>query len=63
MSELIVLRLYYEPSLLEGNDRILVAKCNFIVGELLKVCWKWDTRKCRPLVRDGLLTNDKPSCI
>ncbi|KAJ6517824.1 hypothetical protein DFH09DRAFT_1098618 [Mycena vulgaris] len=42
MSEVIILRLYYEPSLLEGNDRLLLAKCNFIVGELLKACWSWD---------------------
>ncbi|KAJ7833903.1 hypothetical protein B0H13DRAFT_1914360 [Mycena leptocephala] len=41
MSEVSILRLYYEASLLEANDRPLLATCNFIVGELLKACWVW----------------------
>jgi hypothetical protein len=45
MSEVIILRLYYESSLLEGNDHVLLAKSNFIVGELLKACWVWDRGK------------------
>ncbi|KAJ7465536.1 CHAT domain-containing protein [Mycena latifolia] len=40
MSEVIDLRLYYESSLEE--DRLLLATCNFAVGELLKACWLWD---------------------
>ncbi|KAJ6522364.1 tetratricopeptide repeat-containing protein [Mycena vulgaris] len=42
MSEVIILRLYYESSLLEENDRVLLANCHFIVGELLKACWSRD---------------------
>ncbi|KAJ6534899.1 hypothetical protein B0H19DRAFT_1080312 [Mycena capillaripes] len=43
MSEVIILCLYYEESSsLEGNDRFLLAKCNFIIGELLKACWLRD---------------------
>ncbi|KAJ7692766.1 CHAT domain-containing protein [Mycena rosella] len=40
MSEVIDLRLYYESSLEE--DRLLLATCNFAVGELLKACWLWN---------------------
>ncbi|KAJ7676620.1 CHAT domain-containing protein [Mycena polygramma] len=42
MSEVITLRLYYESSSTEGNDRALLAHCHFVVGELLRACWCWD---------------------
>ncbi|KAJ7265295.1 CHAT domain-containing protein [Mycena rebaudengoi] len=42
MSEAIIMRLYYESSLRAGNNRILLASCHFIVGELLKACWVWN---------------------
>ncbi|KAJ7926338.1 hypothetical protein B0H13DRAFT_2313665 [Mycena leptocephala] len=62
MSEVSILRLYYESSLLEANDRPLLATCNFIVGELLKACWVW-TQEKRLIFERHLIQNAELPCI